>query len=191
MVVSAFPPDRSLEGKSIAQIANEWGVDVPETLIRMYERHDFFAVVHNMRDDDVDMIAGSPWISVASDGSSLSIEGRLSSGKPHPRNFGCFPRFLAHYVRERKVVSLEEGVRKMTSLPAQRLGLTSRGRLVPGYWADVTLFDADKVQDVATFQNPHAYPLGISHVIVNGVLAMHDGRFTGKTPGRVIRDFDD
>ena len=191
MVISSFPPDESLEGKSIAQIAEEWGIDMAETLIRMYEQGDMFAVVHNMQEDDVDLIASSQWISVGSDGSSLMTEGMLSEGRPHPRNFGCFPRFLARYVRERKVVSLEEGIRKMTSLPASRLGLTTRGRLVPGYWADVTLFDPGKVQDTATFEQPHAYPVGIAHVIVNGIPVIKDGEFTGETPGKVVRDFGD
>ena len=191
MVVSNFPPDKSLEGKSIAQIASEWGVDIAETLIRMYEQGEIFAVVHNMQEDDVDLIAGDPWICVASDGSSLTTEGMLSAGKPHPRNFGCFPRFLARYVRERKVVSLEEGVRKMTSLPAGRLGLTTRGRLAPGYWADIAMFDPDRVQDTATFEKPHAYSLGIPHVIVNGVPVIQDGKPTGETPGKVIREFED
>lgn len=188
-VISSFPPQRGLEGKSLGQIATEWGVEVPEAFIRLYREHDVFTIVHNVQEEDVEAIAGSPWISVGSDGSSLSATGPLSVGKPHPRNYGCFPRFLARYVRGKETVTVEEGVRKMTSLPASRLGLTRRGRLVPGYHADVVIFDPATVEDRATFENPHVYPVGIPHVVVNGVSVIKDGDFTGNTPGKVLRDF--
>ena len=191
IVIAAFPPDRGLEGRSVGWIASEWGVDVPDAAFRLYQRYDAFCVLSIIQDGDVETIAAYPWICVGSDGSSLAITGPLSVGKPHPRNYGTFPRFLARYVREKKVVGLEEGIRKMTSLPASRLGLTRRGLLRPGYYADVVLFDPDGIEDMATFENPHVYAAGIPHVIVNGVSVIKDSDFTGKTPGKVLRDFGD
>jgi len=191
IVIASFPPDREQEGKTIGQIAQEWGVDVPQAVLRLLQQYDPFTVLHTMQEEDVETIAGSQWISVGSDGSSLATTGPLSVGKPHPRNYGCFPRFLARYVREKQTVTLEQAVRKMTSLPASRLGLTRRGRLLPGHWADVVAFDPATVEDGATFENPHVYPVGIPHVIVNGVAVIKDGDFTGETPGKVLRGFGD
>ena len=130
-------------------------------------------------------------VSVASDGSSIKTSGALSSGKPHPRSYGTFPRFLGRYVREKSVVSLEEGIRKMTSLPASRLNLSERGAILPGFWADIAIFDPATVSDTATFDNPHSYPTGISHVLVNGVPVVNNGSLTNKRPGKVIRRFND
>ena len=140
-----------------------------------------------MQEADVELIARHPLIAVGSDGSSLSAKGPLSIGKPHPRNYGTNSRYLARFVREKKLVSLEEAIRKMTMLPASRLGLARRGRIASGYWADLAVFDFDTVEDTATFVEPHSYPRGVSHVIVNGVLVIGNGEFTGKTPGRLLR----
>jgi len=112
-------------------------------------------------------------------------------GKPHPRSYGTNPRFLAQFVRQRRLMSLPEAVRKMTTLPASRLGLTRRGRLAPGYAADLVVFDPDTIADTATFEAPHSYPTGVAHVAVNGVLVVENGSFTGHTPGKVIRNFGD
>lgn len=191
ILIASFPPDRSLEGRTLGQLAREWEESPSETALRLFEQYDPFCVLSQMQEADVETIAASPWVSVGSDGSSLSKTGPLSEGKPHPRNYGTFPRFLARYVREKRLVSLEEGVRKMTSLPASRFGLTRRGRLAPGYYADVVVFDPATVQDRGTFEDPHQYPAGIPHVIVNGVSVIKDGEFTGKTPGKVLRDFGD
>jgi N-acyl-D-amino-acid deacylase len=189
IVIASFPPDRGLEGKSIRQIAADWEESISDAALRLFQQFDPFCVLSTMQESDVEVIAAAPWICVGSDGSSISPTGPLSKGKPHPRFYGTHPRFLARYVREKKAVSLEEGIRKMTSLPASRLGLTRRGRLLPGYYADVAVFDPATVEDKATFENPHLFPAGIPHVIVNGVNVIKDGKFTGKTPGRVIRDF--
>ncbi|MCS7206613.1 MAG: D-aminoacylase [Dehalococcoidia bacterium] len=191
VVIAYLPSRRDLEGFSIAQIAERWGVDPVEATLRIYQEGEAFVIIHQMEERDVERIAAYPWSAVASDGSSLRAEGPLSAGKPHPRSYGCFPRFLARYWRERRCVSLEEAVRKMTSLPATRLGLTHRGRIAPGYWADIVCFDPRTVADTATFQDPHRYPQGIPHVVVNGIPVVRNGEYTGRRPGRVIRRFDD
>jgi N-acyl-D-aspartate/D-glutamate deacylase len=107
-------------------------------------------------------------------------------GFPHPRSYGAFPRVLARYVRELQVLTLEEAVRRMTSLAAEQIGQPDRGRIRPGAFADVTVFDADQIQDRATYLDPHQYPFGIHHVIVNGVPVIRAGVLTGERPGRVL-----
>ena len=191
VVIARFVPDPHFEGMNMLQVARELGCDAPEAALRLYERGDGQVIIHMMQDADVEIIAGHPLVSVGSDGSSLSTEGILSVGRPHPRSYGTNPRFLARFVRERRLVSLEEAVRKMTLLPASRLGLTRRGRIAPGFAADIVAFDPAAVADTATFEAPHSYAAGIPHVAVNGVLVVENGRFTGKTPGKVIRDFGD
>ena len=128
-----------------------------------------------------------PWVGVGSDGSALAIEGPLRAGVPHPRNFGTFPRVLGKYVRDEKVISLEEAMRKMTSLPAATLGLADRGTIAPGKWADLVIFDPATVADKATFEQPFQYPVGIDTVIVNGEVVLDEGQHTNKRPGKVLR----
>lgn len=191
IVIARFVPQPELEGRTMVQIADALGCDPAEAALRLYERGEASVIAHAMRESDVETIAKHPLIAVGSDGSSLSAQGVLSVGKPHPRNYGTNPRVLAQFVRERRLVSLEEAVRKMTLLPASRLGLTRRGRLVPGFAADLVVFDPATVSDTATFEAPHRYPTGIPHVVVNGVPVIEQGEFTGQTPGKVIRGFDD
>lgn len=191
VVIARFVPNTHYEGMSMAQIADEMECGPAEAALRLYEQGDGQVIIHMIRDDDMNLIASHPLISVGSDGSSLSTEGVLSVGQPHPRSYGTNPRFLALFVRERNLVTLEEAIRKMTSLPASRLGLTRRGRVAPGFAADIVVFDPDTVGDTATFDSPHAYAQGIPHVAVNGQLVIRDGQFTGATPGKVVRDFND
>jgi dihydroorotase/N-acyl-D-amino-acid deacylase len=120
----------------------------------------------------------------------IASDGRLTrpgDGHPHPRWYGTFPRVLARYVRERRVLTLEDAIHKMTGMPAATLRLADRGRILAGARADLTIFDADAVVDRATFEAPHQYPTGIPYVIVNGTLAVDGGRFTGARAGRVLR----
>ena len=128
-----------------------------------------------------------PWVAVGSDGSSLAIEGPLRAGVPHPRNFGTFPRVLGRYVRELKVIPLEEAIRKMTSLPASILGLTDRGTIKDGQWADLVIFDPATVADKATFEDPFQYPVGIDTVLVNGKVVLDEGKHTNARPGKVLK----
>jgi N-acyl-D-amino-acid deacylase len=136
---------------------------------------------------DMTLAMSQPWCSIGSDGSAYAIEGPLRRGNPHPRNFGTFPRVLGVYVRETKLLRLEDAVRKMTSLNAAKLGITDRGTLRPGAYADVTLFDAGRVIDKATFTAPFAYNEGIEYVIVDGQVVLDRGEHTGAMPGRVLR----
>ena len=128
-----------------------------------------------------------PFTYIGSDGSAISPEGPRGSMHPHPRWYGTFPRVLGRYVRELKVLTLAEAVRKMTSMNADKISLPGRGLLKVGYWADITVFDPERVIDRATFEDPQQYPLGIPYVIVNGEVVLDDGEHTGRMPGRVLR----
>jgi len=140
---------------------------------------------HEERDMNLAMV--QPWCSIGSDGSALTTSGPLSSGNPHPRNFGTFPRVLGRYVRELKILRLEDAIRKMTSLNAAKIGIQDRGLLRPGFYADITVFDPLKVNDLATYTEPLQYNEGIQYVIVNGKLVLNAGEHTGVRSGRVLR----
>ena len=127
-----------------------------------------------------------PLVIVGSDGSALSPDGILGRNKPHPRNYGTFPRVLGRYVREEKLLTLEEAIQKMSSIPATRFGLEDRGVIRESAWADLVLFEADTVIDTATYTDPHQYPVGIPYVIVNGEIVIDQGEQTGALPGRVL-----
>ena len=190
IMIARYVPDESLEGKNIAEIADSMGTTPAEAVLRIYQEGEAMVVMQSMDEKDVDTFAAHPLIAVASDGSSMSTEGVLSVGKPHPRSYGTNPTYIEHFVNKKKLVTLQEGIRKMTSLPAERLGLTNRGRLAPGYAADIVIMEAENVKANATFTDPHQYPSGITHVIVNGEIVIEDEKFTGKTPGEMITDFN-
>lgn len=139
-----------------------------------------------MSEENVALGLRHPQVMLGSDGEGRAAEGPYAVGKPHPRNYGSCPRFLGRYVRERRILPLEEAVRKMTSLPAAKLGLRDRGLLRPGAFADVVVFDPETVADTATFADPHRYPSGIPWVLVNGQPVIAEGRHTGARPGRVV-----
>jgi N-acyl-D-aspartate/D-glutamate deacylase len=138
-------------------------------------------------EEDMRLAMVQPWCSFGSDGSAYAIDGPLRRGHPHPRNFGTFPRVLGVYVREAGVLRLEDAVRKMTSLNAAKLGIPDRGLLRPGQFADLALFDPDKVIDRATYEQPFQYPEGIEYVVVNGQVVLERGKPTGAKPGRAVR----
>lgn len=138
-------------------------------------------------EDDMTVALRQPWCSIGSDGSAYATEGPLRRGNPHPRSFGTFPRVLGVYVRDRRLLTLEDAIRKMTSLNAAKVGLVDRGTIQPGCMADITIFDAERVIDKATYTEPFQYPEGIRHVIIGGQVVLEDGRHTGARPGRVLR----
>lgn len=150
------------------------------------ERLQSSIVVFAMTEDNVRLFLSHPLGMPASDGSVYSPQGRLAETMPHPRSYGTFPRFLGKYCREEKIMDFAQAVKKITSLPASRLGLKDRGLLVPGYRADVVVFDQAKVIDTATFDNPHQFPKGIPHVWVNGVHTIRNGVHTGALAGHII-----
>jgi N-acyl-D-amino-acid deacylase len=179
----------SLPGKNLEEIGRIREKDPADAFFDLLveEHGQVTCLPFMMNEKDVQTALREPWVDIASDGSSLSTEGLLSAGHPHPRNFGTFPRILGHYVRDEKVLTLEDGVRRMTSLPAQRLGLKDRGLLREGYWADVVVFDPDRISDMATFPSPKQYPAGINYVMVNGSVVIDGGNHTGERPGMVLR----
>jgi len=176
---------KPFEGKTIAEIAKIRGNDPVSTCFDLIFEEGIFihGVHHTMSEEDVKTVMRVPWVSVGSDGSALNLN---YPGKPHPRSFGTNPRVLGKYVRGEKVLTLEEAVRKMTSLPAQVLGLKDRGLLREGYWADIVVFDPDTIADTATYENPKRYPKGIKYVLVNGIVVIDGGEHSGARPGTVI-----
>lgn len=185
----ASEANKRYEGTSMADIARERGVHPCDAALDLLieENGEVSRIRFGMCEEDVRTVMKQPIVMIGSDGSSLMDHGPLCSGKPHPRNFGTFPRVLGKYVREEKVLTLEEAIRKMTSLPAWRLRLSDRGILKPGMWADITVFNPDTVKDAADFGDPFKYPVGVPYVVVNGEIVVDGGRHTGVTPGRVLR----
>jgi N-acyl-D-amino-acid deacylase len=139
-----------------------------------------------MSEDNIRKQIKLPWVSFGSDGGSMSPEGAFLNSSTHPRAYGNFARLLGKYVRDERVISLPEAVRKLTSLPASNLGLAQRGLLRRGYFADITVFDPGVIADKATFEKPHQFAIGVRHVLVNGVPVLRDGEHTGAKPGRAI-----
>ncbi|HEY0591238.1 MAG TPA: D-aminoacylase [Thermoanaerobaculia bacterium] len=177
----------ALEKKNLAQIAAELGLDPVEALFHLYERSNSTpsGVFFKMSEPDVQTALRHPFVAFGSDSGSVP-ESRRASGA-HPRAYGTFPRVLGHYSRDLGLLSLEEAVRKMTSLAAARAQLADRGLIRPGMKADIVVFDPDAIADRATFQDPHQYSVGVEHVIVNGSLVLESGTMTGNLPGRPLR----
>jgi len=186
-VVAYFGPDTLYNGKSIADINKMLkGAANPdaeaEVICRMMERDDAGMVFHGMSEEDIHTFMQYPFNMFASD-ASIRIFGR---GVPHPRGYGTNARVLGHYVRQKKVIGLEEAIRRMTSLPAQRFGLKDRGLLREGMIADLVIFDEKQVEDASTFEKPHQYSKGFSWVMVNGVITLAAGQHTGARQGEVL-----
>ncbi len=185
-------PNAKYEGMRVAEAAKAAGKDPFDFVFDLLRdtRASVGCVYFIMSEDDVKLAMRQPWVAIGSDGSALAVEGPLRAGVPHPRNFGTFPRVLGKYVRDEKVISLEEAVRKMTSLPASALNLPDRGSITPGKWADLVIFDPATVADTATFEQPFQYPVGIDTVIVNGQVVLDEGTHTNAKPGKVLRRTD-
>jgi N-acyl-D-amino-acid deacylase len=140
-----------------------------------------------MGQENTDMVLTHPLVMLGSDGSALAPYGPLGKGIPHPRSYGSFPRFLKQYVREKKLLSLPAAVKKMTSMPADKMGLSKRGRLKTGCYADIVIFEPGLISDLATYIQPEKYPVGIEQVFVNGRLVIDRGHNTGRLPGKLLR----
>ena len=180
---------KPLTGKTLAEAAKMRGTD-PETTILdlvLQDRTRIGVVFFLMSEDNVRKQVRLPWVSFGSDAASMSPEDPFTRSSTHPRAYGTFARLLGKYVRDEKLVSLEDAVRRLSGLPAENLGLDRRGRLAPGMFADVVVFDPATIADRATFEKPHQYAVGMRHVFVNGVQVLKDGEHTGATPGRALK----
>jgi N-acyl-D-aspartate/D-glutamate deacylase len=181
------PENKKYEGKRLDEVARLMGKDPLDALcdLLISEGGSADAIYFSMSEPDVRLAMRQPWVGVGSDGNAVNTE-MTFAGKPHPRFYGSFPRVLGYYVREQKVLTLADAVRKMSSFSAQITGLTDRGLLRPGMAADITVFDPKTVADKATFENPLQYAVGNPYVIVNGVVVIDNGQHTGAKPGRVL-----
>ena len=189
IVVLRKPELKPLIGKTLAEIARERSVTPEEAAMDLVVEDEsrVGAVYFLMSEDEVRRKVALPFMSFGSDGSAVSAEGIFLKSSLHPRGYGNFARVLARYVRDEKRVTIEDAIRRMTSHPALVLGLSDRGSLKEGHFADVVVFDASKIQDHATYVKPHQYATGVSQVIVNGVLALENGVPTEARPGRFVR----
>jgi N-acyl-D-amino-acid deacylase len=177
-----------LEGKTLKDWAEMEGLKPTvstgaELVMKAQENGGASCIFHVISEEDVQRIMQHPMAMVASDGSLVEP----GDGHPHPRSYGTFPRVLGHYSRELGVIPMQEAIRKMTSLPATRLGLTNRGSIAVGNYADLVIFNLETISDKATFENPHQYPMGISYVIVNGIISVKPDGSIKTGAGRVLR----
>jgi N-acyl-D-amino-acid deacylase len=180
--------NRPFQGKRMSDLIAARGGDPVDVFfdVLLEENGSVPTVFFHHSEQDMQLVMKQPWTSIGSDGSAVSVDGPTSKTHPHPRYFGTFPRVLGRYVRELKVLTLPEAVKKMTSMNADKIGIKDRGRLVEGSWADITIFDPNQVIDRATFEQPHQYPVGIKYVIVNGSPTIDNAQHTGTLAGKVI-----
>jgi dihydroorotase/N-acyl-D-amino-acid deacylase len=183
------PALKKFQGKRLSEVAKIQNKDPLDALFDFLIEDKAFTgcAVWGMSEPDVALALQQPWVSVDNDASGASPEGILGEEHPHPRAYGTFPRILRKYVREEKKLTLEEAIRKFSSLPAQRMRLADRGVLKQGMWADVVVFDPETVRDVATFDDPNRLSVGMDFVLVNGVPVIENGKMTGALPGKVLR----
>jgi N-acyl-D-amino-acid deacylase len=179
---------RNLTGKTLAEAARMRKEDPVEAIMNLVleDQSRVGTVYFMMSEDNLKKQIRLPWVSFGSDAASMATEGLFLKSSTHPRAYGNFARLLGKYVREEKVITLEEAIRRLTSLPASNLALDRRGLLQSGHFADVVAFDPVTIADRATFQNPHQYSVGVKHVFVNGVHVLKDGEHTGAKPGRAL-----
>jgi N-acyl-D-amino-acid deacylase len=182
IVLTSYGRSQALKDPTIEAVAAERGQTPIDTIMALLERSDWPAISFSMSEDDIAHIMRQPWTMTCSDG-ELSPPGR---GRPHPRGYGAFARKLAVYARERRVIGLPEAVRSMTSLPAEVFGLKDRGGVRRGALADLVVFDPETIADTATYESPHRLAAGVRYVLVNGVVAIDDGKPTGATAGRFV-----
>jgi N-acyl-D-amino-acid deacylase len=180
---------KPLTGRTLAEVANERALSPAEAAIDLVLADDsrVSTVYFLMSEENVRGKIALPWTAFCSDEESVAPEGVFLKSNPHPRAYGTFARLLGKYVREEGVIPLEEAIRRLTSFPAENLGIERRGRIAPGHYADLVLFDPAEIRDRATYDEPHRYATGVVHVLVNGTPVLRDGEHTGALPGRVVR----
>jgi N-acyl-D-amino-acid deacylase len=179
---------KPFQGQTLAAIAKRRGTDPVETMLDLLVEDEsrIGTVYFMMSEENVGKLIRIPWISFGSDEASQAPEGVFLKSMPHPRAYGNFARLLGKYVREEKLISLEEAIRRLSHLPAANLGLDRRGQLQVGYFADVVVFDPKTIGDRATYEQPHRYSVGVQHVLVNGIPVLKNGEHTGAKPGRAL-----
>ncbi|HEX8336647.1 MAG TPA: D-aminoacylase [Pyrinomonadaceae bacterium] len=190
LIGSVFNRDlEALQGRRVSEIAKEQGKDEVEALLDIIvaDRGQTGAIYFMMNEDDLRAALREPYVSVCTDSGARAADGPLSGSKSHPRGWGSYPRVLSRYVRDERLLTLEQAVHKMTGQPAARVGLRDRGVLRAGAFADITVFDPARVRDLATFEQPNRYPEGIEYVVVNGQLEVDAGRRTSVNAGRPLR----
>jgi N-acyl-D-amino-acid deacylase len=179
---------KPLQGKTLAEIATQRGKDAVETLLDLLleDESSIGTVYFLTAEENIRKLVPLPWMSFGCDEAAQAPEGVFLKSMPHPRAYGNFARLLGRYVRDDKLLPVEEVIRKLTNLPATNLGLDLRGQLRKGFFADVVVFDAKRIIDHATFEKPHQYATGVRHVFVNGIPVLKDGEHTGTKPGRAL-----
>jgi len=189
LVSLSNPQYKKFEGMRMNQVIEAVGKPPLDVLFELLEANggSVPTVYFHHSEEDMRFALKQPFVSIGSDGTAVATEGPLAGGHPHPRYYGTFPRILGRYVREEKVLTLEEAIRKMTSANAAKIGAFDRGLLRPGMMADVTIFDAGRIIDNATYEKPHQYATGVDYVIVNGQLVLEHGRHTGARPGVILK----
>lgn len=188
IIITRCEKNKDYEGLSVSEVATKQGADPFDVMFDLLLEEDGVVgiVLHMMSEEDVRAVMKHPLSMVGTDAVANAPYGPLAKGKPHPRSYGTFPRILGKYVREESVLSLRDAIMKMTSMPAQKLGLSDRGLIRKGFWADLAIFDPELVSDKATYKDPHQYPRGIEYVMVNGELVIDRGEHTGNLPGKVL-----
>jgi N-acyl-D-amino-acid deacylase len=189
LVSFSNPKNKEFTGKRMSDVIKARGGDPFEVFFDLLveEGGGVGTVYYHHSEPDMQYAMKTPFVSFGSDGSAMSPEGSRGSSRPHPRSYGTFPRVLGRYVRELKVITLEEAIKKMTSMNADKISIPDRGSLKVGYWADVAVFDPNTIADKATYENPHQYSVGVQYVLVNGQVVLDNGAHTGARPGKVIR----
>lgn len=191
ILLSSFRSEKlkPLTGRTVGDVARMRGRSPEDTIVDLVIEDDsrVGAIYFTISEDNVRRQIQLPWMSFGSDAGSIAPEGKFLLSSPHPRAYGTFARLLGRYVRDEKLIPLAEAVRRLTSLPAANLAVERRGRLAPGMLADLVAFDADRIQDHATFERPHQYATGMVHVLVNGTPVLRDGEHTDARAGRVVR----
>jgi N-acyl-D-amino-acid deacylase len=181
--------DRAAEGKRLGSYAQSIGADPYDTAMALLRRSNggVGMVGFAMSEENLERILAHPLATVCTDGSGFAIDGPTRRGSPHPRGIGTCPRVLGYYVRERKALTLPDAIAKMSSHVARRLHLKDRGRLARGLAADIVVFDPDTVADVATYENPFQYPVGVQAVVVNGAVTLEGGARAGMGQGKMLK----
>ena len=188
IIIASGNIDKTFIGKTIGTISKNQGIGILETVINLLIAAEGKLIVFwpSLSEENFIKALKNPLSIIASDGAAYNLNDARAGYLAHPRSFGCFPRILSRYVREKNIISLEEAVKKMTALPALKIGLTYRGIIRQGFFADIIIFDPNTVKDLATFENPFQYAQGIHSVIINGNIALSKSRIISQTQGHIL-----